>query len=200
MADQTTISVYNQRAADYAEMMQKAEVDPVLAKFIAQLKPGDLVLDVGCGPGLMARQMMDAGLRVDAIDASTEMVRMAREDFGVNARLAQFGDIDGTNRYDGVWASFSLLHADPADFPDCLCAIHRALVPDGLFQIGMKTGTGCGRDRLGRFYAWYTQEELSDALKQAGFAIIDQTTGEDAGLSGEIAPWVSLAGRAIKPV
>ena len=41
-------------------------------------KPGQTVLDLGCGTGEDAVRLMDAGLRVHAIDASPEMVRIAR--------------------------------------------------------------------------------------------------------------------------
>lgn len=41
--------------------------------------PGSSLLDLGCGPGTDHDEMVRAGYRVTAIDASTEMVRQARE-------------------------------------------------------------------------------------------------------------------------
>jgi SAM-dependent methyltransferase len=46
--------------------------------------PGDSLLDLGCGTGEDALHFMKAGVRVRAIDASSEMVRIARQR-GVNA-------------------------------------------------------------------------------------------------------------------
>ena len=62
----------------------------------------------------------------------------------------------------------SLLHARPEDFPAHLRAIHRALVPGGIFHIGMKLGEGTRRDRLDRYYAYYSQDDLTEHLADAG--------------------------------
>ena len=39
--------------------------------------------------------------------------------------------------------------------------VANALKGGGIFHVGLKTGTGEQRDRLGRFYAFYTDEELT---------------------------------------
>src|SRR5437868_14651054 len=41
-------------------------------------QPGDRLLDLGCGTGADALHFMQRGMRVRAIDASSEMVRIAR--------------------------------------------------------------------------------------------------------------------------
>jgi SAM-dependent methyltransferase len=63
--------------------------DPAaLARLVAaaDLPPDALVLDAGCGPGLVSEALLRAGNRVVGVDLSAEMVRRAR------ARCAAFGD------------------------------------------------------------------------------------------------------------
>jgi hypothetical protein len=62
-----------------------------------------------------------------------------------------------------------------------------------MFHIGMKTGEGEERDRIGRFYTYYSQNELEDLLNEAGFTLVDTTHGEDAvGLSGDVSSWITM--------
>lgn len=139
MSDTKTIGVYDVRAADYArENDAHANEDAQLGAFIAACPSGGKVLDLGCGPGAAASRMAESGLKVDATDASAEMIALAAKHPGVTARQATFDQIGGTAIYDGIWASFSLLHASRAAFPDHLAALHTALKPNGIFCIGMK--------------------------------------------------------------
>jgi SAM-dependent methyltransferase len=74
-----------------AERFEKAPVqtDPAaLARLVleADLPPGSLVLDAGCGPGLVSLAFLEAGHRVIGVDLSDEMVERAR------VRCARFGD------------------------------------------------------------------------------------------------------------
>src|SRR4051795_3789651 len=56
--------------------------DAVAPGILALLEPvrerGGLVLELGCGSGLLTRQLLDAGHRVIATDASPAMLELAR--------------------------------------------------------------------------------------------------------------------------
>jgi SAM-dependent methyltransferase len=187
-ADRETIAVYDARSADYATMVSAWET-PGIATFIAAMPRPAYVLDLGCGPGLDARRMMDAGLTVDAVDASAQMVSVAQA-AGVTARQALFDEIDGEDLYDGIWANFSLLHAPRAAFPFHLMALKRAIKPGGLLHLGMKLGEGEGRDGLGRFYTYYDEDDLVRHLTMTGFTPAARFRGVGKGLSGEESPWI----------
>jgi len=192
--DPRTIDVYDTQAADYAAKTDRHNVeDPRLRAFIAACPTGGHVLDLGCGPGMSAAEMARAGLRVTALDASAEMVAMAGRHAGVTARQATFDEITGEAVFDGVWANFSLLHAPRGDFPRHLAAVKRALKPGGALMIGMKLGEGEGRDRLGRYYTYYGEEELLRNLRDAGFTVTDRHRGRGEGLDGSVSDWISVA-------
>lgn len=195
-ADKETLEVYQARARDYANMVESDTPFPALDAFIAALPVGGYVLDLGCGPGRTAAKMIAAGLDVDAVDASPAMIEQAKDLYNVEARFSTFDEITGDGVYDGVWANFSLVHAPKSAFPRHLSAIHKALKTDGRFHIGLKTGEGEKRDSIGRFYAFYTEPELIELLTLAGFHVTHRYYGEDAGLSGETAPWIIVTAHA----
>ncbi len=107
-------------AADYA---QNAGFVPALgAAALAMLdpQPGEMILDIGCGDGTLTQQIMAAGAKVIALDASSEMVEAARAK-GVDAFVAdaQALDIEAqSGRFGQFDAAFSnaALHwmLDPA--------------------------------------------------------------------------------------
>lgn len=193
--DRQTLEAYAARVSDYSAMSMEESHAKALTGFMADVRPGGHILDLGCGPGLQAAQMMAAGFDVTALDATEAFVAEACKN-GVPARLGRFSDVTETAVYDGVWASFSLLHASRAAFPKHLAALHQALRPRGLLFLGMKLGTGEHRDALGRFYSYYSEGELRDRLAQAGFADIKAVLGHGKGLAGTDDPFILMTARS----
>jgi SAM-dependent methyltransferase len=87
-----------------------AEVEEVLDWVRAVLPPGGAlrILEVGCGPGHLARRLQDAGAQVTAIDVDAEQVRAARER-GVAAIASDFLSFEGGG-FDAVLFTRSLHH------------------------------------------------------------------------------------------
>ncbi|MEM1129724.1 MAG: class I SAM-dependent methyltransferase [Pseudomonadota bacterium] len=194
--DSQTLAVYDAKAREYGDKFVDAGTDNGLLRFIASLRPGARVLDLGCGVGHSAARMRDDGLEVVALDASAGMAAEAERRYGLDVIVSDFDALPDLGRFDGVWASFSLLHAPRADLPRHLQAIHAALSPGGQFMIGMKVGHGTGRDPLGRIYTYVGADELQALLTKAGFTIDRLYTGADEGLDGRVAPWIVLFAHA----
>jgi len=192
MSDETTIAVYDEKAEEYGRLTETLWELRELEAFSEALPKGGRVLDLGCGPGFYAAKLATLGFEVEAWDASVEMVSMAKAHPGVCAKQARFDDLAGNDVYDGIWANFSLLHAPKFDFPKHLARIRRALKPGGAFHIGMKLGEGEGPDSIGRFYAYYSEEELVELLAAAGFTVKGRRRGEGPGLSGEVSPFMTV--------
>lgn len=195
MEDHRTIATYNAKAADYADFVETTAPDKTLQSFINLIPQGGKVLDLGCGPGTASAHMRTAGLAPDPVDASEGMIAIAKEKFGLNARLGRFDDIDGFEVYDGVWANFSLLHAASADLPRHIAALFKATKPGGILHIGMKTGTGAARDKIDRLYTYVTVDELEGLLTTAGYQVTYVKEGAEAGLAGTIDPFVIMRGK-----
>lgn len=194
MSDEETIAVYDARAEEYAGLISAIAEDPRLIDMLSRLPAKGRVLDLGCGPGNAAAAMAQQGFDVLAWDASSEMVALAEkhESFAVEQRL--FSDLTdlAPETFDGVWANFSLLHAPRAEMPMHLAAIAAAMKPGGVFLIALKEGSGTHRDKIGRLYTYFTEDELSGFVEAAGFSVARRDHGSGKGLSGEDADWISL--------
>lgn len=195
MADARTIATYDAKAADYAQMVTSDTPDASLQAFIDLIPLGGRVLDLGCGPGTASAHMRASGLLPDPVDASQGMIKIARNTFGLPARLGEFDDIDGDEIYDGIWANFSLLHAAPCDLPRHFETLFKATKPGGTIHVGMKTGTGIARDKINRLYTYVTVDALMALLTSAGYRVTYTKEGTEAGLAGTLDPFVIMRGQ-----
>lgn len=173
--DQKTIDTYNKVAREYdeetADFWDRFPRD-VFKKF-TDLVRGRL-LDVGSGPGRDGLILKDAGLEVVCIDASSEMVKIAKGR-GLNAIEGDFMDLPFSDgEFDGVWAYTSLLHIPKSDIAKALLEIKRVLKTGGVLGVGMIEGEGeVYRESSGinmpRLFSFYKKEELQNILQENGF-------------------------------
>jgi len=106
---------------------------------------GETVLDLGCGTGEDALGLMGAGLRVRAIDASSEMVRIAR-DRGVDAEVLSIENCGLLNdTFHAVLSNFGALNC-VEDLESLGEPLARLIRPGGYMAICI----------IGRFCAWET--------------------------------------------
>jgi SAM-dependent methyltransferase len=155
--DDETLAFYARKAFDYATRSRRT---PRIEPFIARLPANASVLDLGCGAGHDAARLIEAGCDVTPVDGSLELAAEAEKLLGRPVRVMRFDELDDAERYDGVWANASLLHAPRGALPDALTRVWRSLKPGGIFTASYKAGDGDGRDSLGRYYNFPTQSEL----------------------------------------
>ena len=195
-SDIKTLRVYETQTSKYLENVIKEHPSETLRYFAANLPKKSNVLDYGCGPGLSAEYLANLGHNVVAFDASQNMLELVPEHARIKSYQATFDTFSENEIFDGIWASFSLLHAKRRDFPHLLTSIKRALKPYGLFSIGLKLGAGEKRDRLGRRYTFVSRNELDQLLKSSGFNVFDHILGKDVGLDGVMSEWVFAYAKA----
>jgi SAM-dependent methyltransferase len=100
------------------------QTDPAaLARLVAfaDLPAGSLVLDAGCGPGLVSRALLDAGCQVVGVDLSAEMIDRARlrcPDPGRTSFVqGSLYELDAGGPFDAAISRYVLHHvADPLAF------------------------------------------------------------------------------------
>ncbi|MCB9796225.1 MAG: class I SAM-dependent methyltransferase [Alphaproteobacteria bacterium] len=106
----------------------------------ARIKPGDVVLNIGCGTGSLSLRLADTGAELHGLDISSEMVRIARgkvEAAGVDNITFHVGAFDegftafADGSLDGICA-YSILHL-LEDRQAALAQIYRLLKPGGFF-------------------------------------------------------------------
>ncbi|HEY0084399.1 MAG TPA: class I SAM-dependent methyltransferase, partial [Allosphingosinicella sp.] len=130
--------------SDYAS---NAAFVPALGSAALELlnpQPGEFVVDLGCGDGVLTKRIMDAGARVIGLDASQEMVEAARSR-GVDAFVAdaQALDLQGqAARFGQFDAAFSNAALHWMLDPDAVAAgVFGLLKPGGRF-VGEMGGEG----------------------------------------------------------
>src|SRR5579862_8589679 len=119
-----------------ASMVFGRRDDARLAQQLSQLRPGDHVVDVGCGPGAAARQAAKAGAAVVGVDPAPVMRRAARL---LTQRSGAVRFVEGTAEAlpvadasaSVVWAIASAHHW--ADLDGGLREVRRVLRPGGRF-------------------------------------------------------------------
>jgi ubiquinone/menaquinone biosynthesis C-methylase UbiE len=108
-------TAFDNLAAQYDRLWTRTTVghlqrEAVWRRVGSLFEPGQSVLDLGCGTGEDDRRLMDAGMRVRAIDSSAEMVRIAR-DRRVDAELLAIEECDRLNdTFDVVLSNFGALN------------------------------------------------------------------------------------------
>ena len=176
----TTIQSYNANAKAYAgKFMEYAPyVEQVneLANFLA---PGDEVLDVGCGPGNVAKQLLTAKtLKITGIDLSDEMVRLAAANVPTGKFLCQdIRQAEFPNRqFDAVILSFSIVHLNDAEAYALLRKAGSWLKDKGVlylsFMAGKKAGfeqTSFSQDPI--YFNYYSRDEVERFLSLQGVTV-----------------------------
>lgn len=183
-ADPATLAFYDREAEAYAGYAEDFVDNPWLTHFVAGLSPGAMVLDFGCGSAWAAHWLAQQGYAADAYDGSAGLAREAQRRYGVDVTVGKFEALDRPDRYDGIWASFCLLHDSRDAMRGHLARLHVALRPGGRLYLGLKAGTGDSRDRLGRHYTYYTQDEIEGLLANAGFTAIETAVETSKGFEG----------------
>ncbi len=100
--------------------------------------PGDLVLDLGCGDGVLTAELAARGARVIGLDSSPEMLATARAR-GLDVRLADGSRFDLPERFDAVFSN-AAIHWMP-DHDGVVASVARHLKPGGRF-VGELGGHG----------------------------------------------------------
>ncbi len=166
MGDDDTLQFYRRNAEAYAEWAKAPSKR--LKEFLARLPPAGSVLELGCGAGNHAAEILAAGFALRATDGSPEMAEIAARRLGHPVQTMRFDELDEHEVHDGVWASACLLHVPRDELADVLSRIHRALKRDGVFYASYKIGDGDGRDSLGRYYNYPSPEWLQAAYAASG--------------------------------
>jgi SAM-dependent methyltransferase len=129
---------------------------------ILGLKPGDSVLDLGCGPGLYASRLAQRGLMVTGVDYARRSIAYAREqaqqnDLEIEYRYQNYLELADENRYDVALLIFGdFCPLSPEQRAQLLMNVRRALKPGGFFILDVTTPRH--RQKYGNRNRWYVVE------------------------------------------
>ena len=106
-ADDDTLQFYRRNAEAYAGWAKAPSAR--LKGFLALLPPASSILELGCGAGNHAAEMLAAGFALRATDGSPEMAAIASRRLGHPVETMRFNELDEHEAHDGIWASACLL-------------------------------------------------------------------------------------------
>lgn len=145
--------------------------------------PGERILDVGCGDGVLTKRIADLGCTVVGVDSSPDFAASARR-LGLEIIETDAAAMDFERQFDAVFSNAALHWMKDADA--VIHQVARALQTHGRFVAEMG-GYGCVRtiqsalvdelNRRGRdgvaAVPWYfpTPEDYGSRLANAGFVV-----------------------------
>jgi trans-aconitate methyltransferase len=185
---------------------QTAHFVPALGAPVLELlapAPGERILDLGCGDGVLTEKIAAAGAKVVGVDAGPEMIAAARAR-GIDGRVMNGQRLTFASEFDAVFSNAALHWM--RDQEAVLAGVHRALKPGGRFvaEMGGHNNTAAiivalsavlARHSLKarRLNPWYfpSAEAYRAKLEAAGFeieeiAIVPRPTTLPTGIE----PWL----------
>ena len=160
----STLDYYNDNAESYFTTSLNADMNLIYERFLKYLSDNSFILDFGCGSGRDSKYFIDKGYRVESIDGSEELCKLASEYIHQEVKCMKFDELCDINKYDGVWACSSLLHIPKNEFKSVLIKIRDALKNNGILYISLKNGFG-EEIKDGRYFNYLTYSEFMDIIK-----------------------------------
>jgi cyclopropane fatty-acyl-phospholipid synthase-like methyltransferase len=135
------------------------------------------VLDLGCGSGVpIARHLLDHGCRVTGVDASREMLALARANCPEAELIeADMLSVEPADRYDGLVAWDSVFHVPMARHAALFDAMARWLAPGGILLMAVGGSEGefvAPMFEIDFFYSAHAPETSRALLERAGFDVL----------------------------
>lgn len=161
----TTINYYDVHAKEYWDLTRHADLTDAYDRFLIALTPGAHILDAGCGSGRDTKVFRDRGYKVTAIDASSQLARLAAAYTNHPCEVLCFQDMVFHETFDGIWACASLLHIPKNEMRDVIPRFVQALKPGGLLYVSVKEGEGERIADDGRFFSDYSRASFEGLLE-----------------------------------
>ncbi|TLU68001.1 class I SAM-dependent methyltransferase [Enterobacter sp. MF024] len=155
-----TLKYYQDNAQTFFDGTVNVDMSSLYESFTRHLAPGARVLDAGCGSGRDAKTFKEMGYQVEAFDASSAMVELAREHTGLPVHLMTFADVDWKEEFDGIWCCASLLHVPSLELPGVMRRLADTLKPGGVWYVSFKYGDG-EREVDGRRFTDMDEDDLN---------------------------------------
>ena len=166
-------------------------------------RPGERILDLGCGDGVLTEQLASLGCDVLGVDGSREMIEAASAQ-GVEARVMDGQELSFENEFDAVFSNAALHWMKRPD--DVIAGVARGLRPGGRFVAEFGGGDnvaqvvnalseclssrGIDADRINPWY-FPSPDDYRDKLIHHGFEVTYlELFSRPTPLPGDVVAWL----------
>ena len=159
-----TINYYDKNASSYFGRTSQVELVEIYKEFLKYITVGGRIMDLGCGSGRDVKWFRDHGYEAYGLDASEQLVKIARDQFDIPVEAGHIEDWVADEAFDGIWCCASLMHLDDISFDRFLSNLRLNLRPGGALFISVKEGIDSGVSEDGRYFRDFDEETLNAFL------------------------------------
>lgn len=185
------MNYYDKNAQEFFDDTVSTDMSTHYSEFLKLLSENACILDAGCGSGRDAKHFKEMGYEVVAIDASEEMCRLASELIDGDVINIKFQEIDFEDKFDGIWASASLLHVPSDEISDVLKRLKKSLKENGVLYASFKYGDFEG-ERNGRYFNDLDETTSRRLFESEDFEVIKTWITHDSRKGRESERWVNI--------
>lgn len=179
-----TVETYNKSAKELAEYFRgigSREKDIDLAIKLAGQPNNPMILEIGCGDGRDAKEILKRTKYYKGFDISNKLVEIAREYVpGASIEVADAVNYDYPDKLDVVLAFASLLHLNKSDVKTVLKKVHKALKKGGTFMISLKLADSykeeVKEDKFGARMFYFYNPQIIEELAGPDYKVVASTT------------------------
>lgn len=146
-----------------------------------KLLPKGRVLEIGCGAGRDAQELIEHGYEYLGTDISEGMIKEAKKRLpGHNFKQKSVYDLSYSDKFDGFWAAACLIHVPKPRIDEALQAIKNSIKPGAIGFISMKEGIGDileqreSLDNKKFYFVFWQNDEFKETLRKNGFKILHE--------------------------
>lgn len=147
-----------------------------IASLTADLRPGSVIADIGCGPGRDTALMRSQGFTVVGLDLSLGLLRAGGLSGVAQSDMRRLPLRTGS--IDAVWCQAALLHIPHEAVSGVLAEFARVARFGSPLNLVVAEGDGQGWEpatvygtQAPRWFTYHRESSLTDALATAGFRI-----------------------------
>jgi ubiquinone/menaquinone biosynthesis C-methylase UbiE len=174
------IKAYDKIAEIYSKYTYNQIQQYQLTKFISLLK-GKKILDVGCGCGRDVEYFLQEGYNAIGVDLSEKMLKQANKIVPkIKLKKQDFTDLQFKKEsFHGIWSMVSLVNIPRKKIIKVLKGFNDILTKKGILYLTVEEGEGEKNIKKPKYnnelirYVYFTEEEMQDYLKKAGFKILE---------------------------
>lgn len=165
----------------FDELKDKPLDRALLDRFAEAVRPLGIAVDLGCGPGQIARYLHERGIHVIGVDLAPGMIELARE-LTPSVEFFQ-GDMLALDVPDEAWggiaAFYSIIHVPHERLVETFRELRRVLVPHGVLLLAFHRGDEIvHRDEMWEQpvnldFIFLERRQVEDYLRAAGFEILE---------------------------